>query len=307
MAFFVLFFYLYKYILLMLDFLPVEIAYPLAFIEKDKLFGLRLRIGYPIIVYCNKGEGYLSKNGFSSYKEPSIICNEKHIDYILKMVTEHSLYAFNEQIKNGFITTEKGVRIGLSGECVFDNDKILTLKNITSMNIRIPHFISGCAKNVLPYIITDRTILDTLIISPPFCGKTTFLKDIAFHINNTLSKSIMIIDERGEFSEVSGINIDKIKYSDKLYAFDYGIRSLSPDIVITDELSSSSDWECVKKAKNSGVNIIASCHAENITDLQDKDFFKFNLFLRYIVLKNYRKEGAFGQVSKIYDGGFNEI
>ena len=125
-------------------------------------------------------------------------------------------------------------------------------------------------------------------------------------LNKYSDKSILIIDERGEFSEVAGANIDKIKYSDKLYAFNYGIRSLSPDIVITDELVSESDGECIKSAKNSGIKIIASCHAENIEDLKSKSFFCENMFYRYILLKNARNYG-FGRIANVYDERFNIV
>ena len=290
----------------MFDFFPEEIQVALSVVNTDELFGIRLRTGFPIVVYSNNKDGFLCKNGVFYDKKDAIICHEKHIDYILKKVTAHSLYAFNEQIKNGFLTTEKGVRIGLAGECVFDNGKIVTIKNITSMNIRVPHFIKGCSKNLLPHIFRKDEFFNTLIVSPPFSGKTTLLKDIAMFLNKYSDKSILIIDERGEFSEVAGANIDKIKYSDKLYAFNYGIRSLSPNIVITDELVSESDGECIKSAKNSGIKIIASCHAENIEDLKSKSFFCENMFYRYILLKNARNYG-FGRIANVYDERFNIV
>ena len=128
------------------------------------------------------------------------------------------------------------------------------------------------------------------------------LKDIAIKFNDLNIGSILIIDERGEFSSICGENIDKIAYSDKLYAFNYALRSLSPQYVITDELSNPQDWECVAKAASSGVKIIASCHSDNIAELQNNTCFNKNVFDRYIVLKN---ECFSGTLNYVYNKDFS--
>ena len=153
-------------------------------------------------------------------------------------------------------------------------------------------------------ICNERNLFNTLIISPPFCGKTTVLKDLAIKINGLNLGSILIIDERAEFENVQGINIDKILYSDKLYAFEYGVRSMSPSIVITDELVTKNDWLCAKKATDCGVKIIASCHAASIDDVKRKDYFIENVFERYVVLLSGVKPGI---LKSVYNGVFEEV
>jgi len=109
----------------------------------DKLYEIRIRSGFPLKINFDE-KYYISKNQFE--------CSLKDIEYIISIVTERSVYAFNEHIKNGFITTKNGLRIGIAGECVLDDDKVTTIKKIQSLNIRIPHEIENCSKEIFPYL-----------------------------------------------------------------------------------------------------------------------------------------------------------
>ncbi len=287
-----------------LSFLPIKYTNAIKNIDINYLYEIRLRTGYAVKVNYNNKNAYLSFYGLTQNCKDAIICSSFDISEIIKNVTEHSLYAFNDRIKEGFITTKHGVRIGIAGECVFCENKIQTIKNFSSLNIRIPHQINGCSSGVIKEIINQGKVNNTLIISPPFLGKTTLLKDIATELNKVVNLPILIIDERGEFNNIEGENIDKITYSNKNYAFNYGLRSLSPSVVITDELSNSEDWLCVKNAVNSGIKIIASCHSDCLENLASKNCFIKNLFDRYIVLSN---NGEFGKVEKVFNKELNEV
>lgn len=285
----------------MISFLPTKLYNAFKNCNTDKLFEIRLRVNYPVIVNYNEKKLYLAKNGLTLLKNDSLICSEEDINLIINNITEHSIYAYNNKLKQGFITTNDGVRIGLAGECVFNNT-IVTIKNITSLNIRIPHEIVGCSNEIINKIKVDK-LFNTLIIAPPAFGKTTMLKDIARNLNNINIGNILIIDERGEFSNIDGENIDKIKYSDKLYAFNYSLRSMTPSVVITDELCTKDDWLCVKNASDSGVNIIASCHGKSIDDIKIKEYYIENVFDRFIVLSDKQ----LGVINGIYDKNYQLI
>lgn len=286
-----------------LSFLPAQIANCINRLCIDKLYQIRLRTGYPISIIYNNEYFFLSENGFSKEKQNAINCAQEYINYIIDSVTERSLYAYNEKIINGFLSLDSGVRIGIAGECVFEKNKILTIKNVSSLNIRIPHDIIGASNSFYKFVFDKGEVYNTLILSPPFCGKTTVIKDIVRKINEDTNKSILIIDERNEFFSVSGINVDIIKYCNKSFGFDYGIRSLSPNVVVSDELASEEDWLFCKKAVLSGVKIIASCHCESMRQLKRKTQFIDGIFDKYIFLK----KDCFGTVDKIYDRNFNVI
>lgn len=279
-----------------------KLIVPLSNIAKDKLYEIRLRNGFPVSLNYGGKKIFLGENGVTYYEKAAILCDIDLINEIIDNLTEKSLYAFNESIKKGFLTGKGGIRVGVAGECVYDKE-LITIKNIDSLNIRIPHEVNGSSDAFFDRIKKNGDFCSTLIISPPFCGKTTVLKDVAKKINDYYDKNILIIDERGEFSPVKGARIDSIKYSDKLYAFEYGIRSMSPDIIITDELSTKEDWLCAMRAVNSGVKIISTCHAETIDEVKEKDFFIGNVFDRYVILK----KGKFGELFGVFDKNYKLI
>ena len=287
------------------SFLPNNIYDFIKVLNFDLIYEIRLRTGFNIKINYNNKTYYLTKNGLSTFSDEKfgIICQKKDIDYIIEKVTEYSIYAFNDRIKEGYLTTKSGVRIGVAGECVFIDQKIQTIKNFTSLNIRVPHQIYGCSNELYKYLISGTNIKNLLICSPPFLGKTTLLKDLAIKLNNVNFGSILIIDERGEFQNIEGENIDKLIYVQKNYAFNFAIRAMSPSIIITDELNCESDWLCAKNAVNSGVKIIASCHCDTVEHLLNKSFFMRNIFDRYVFLNT----NAFGDIKCVFDKEFKQI
>ena len=209
-----------------INFLPTKIVKAIDSVDFDALKEIRFRLGYPIILNFGLRTCYLSEFGSTLLSEKGITCDISMINEIISNVTERSIYSHNEKIKQGYLISSDGVRVGLAGECVIDNGQVVTVKNITSLNVRLSRMVRGCAKDIIKYLINDNKVENTLIVSPAGLGKTTMLKDIAIYIDKLNIGSLLIIDERGEFQSVSGINIDKIQYSDKLYSFTFGIRSM---------------------------------------------------------------------------------
>ena len=289
---------------MILDFLPEKILTSISKIDINNLYEIRLRENFPIKVNFKFNNYYLTNTGVDIINDNAIICGLCDIKYIIRKLTDYSIYAHNDRIKSGYLVTNDGVRVGLSGEYVFDNGQVLTMKNVTSLLIRIPHFVKDCSKSIFNKIFINGEILNTLICSPPFFGKTTILKDLSIKINDNTNNSILIIDERNEFCSIVGENIDKIKFATKKLGFINGIRAMSPTVIITDELVEESDFEFVKFSSNFGVKIIASCHAKSVNDLKNRSNFKTGIFERYVFLT---PNGQPGQVSRIYDKNFIEL
>ena len=187
-----------------------------------------------------------------------------------------------KRIKNGYLITKDGLRIGLAGECVND-DKVLTIKNITSILIRFPRFIKDLVLKIEKYLISNNKINNLLIISPPGFGKTTLIKSIIYYLSNK-NFDVLVIDERGELYN-DKINADYIRFSSKLYAFTKGIRTLSPEVIITDEIIEDIDYDFIYKTIKSGIKVIASMHGEQIIPKLEEDNFYKN-FDYLIVLNN---------------------
>lgn len=278
------------------SFLGEEIAGALKKIDLDKLTEIRIRRNFPVLCKYSFERRYLTSNGIDFINTNAIIADDSIIKNIVNLLTEHSIYAHNEKIKQGYLISENGIRIGLVGDCVYDGEKLISIKNFSSLNIRIPHDIKDCSNTIFNEILKNGKIKNTLIISPPAFGKTTILKDIAFKLNKENLFSILILDERGEFVSVRGENIDAIKFTNKNHGFSIGLRSMSPDVIITDEICGVQDWGYLVSAKNSGVNIIASIHSDSLENVKKKKEFIDNIFDCYVVLKGDKLPGVVKEI-----------
>ncbi|MFQ6752660.1 MAG: stage III sporulation protein AA [Clostridia bacterium] len=272
---------------------------------------IRMRVNQNIIIVVKSKKYYLKddKGGF-------VVVSKTMIDNFIQRASQSSLYAFNDSIINGYITLPKGIRVGLSGFVVVDKENVSTIKDFQSVNIRIPHMIKNCSLLAYDYIC-DNDIKNTLIISSPGAGKTTFLRDIVYQFyRHNISKNVLIVDERSEISSVvDGIPVldmggfcDIYTNCSKEFGFKNGIRSMSPNVVVTDEIDIDRDMRIIVDAINSGVSVIATIHALDINQLKKKRGFDYlidnKIFDRYIVLSN--DEGP-GTMTNIYDEKLNCI
>lgn len=249
------------------------------------------------------------------YRKLDIICRPEWIEETVLRASRFSLYAVNEQIKTGFIGVKGGIRIGLCGETVYDGDEIKTIKNISSINIRLPHEVTGCSDKVLKCCF-ESGLNSTLVISKPGAGKTTLIRDLCRNLSNTYKNiNILVIDERGEISgEAEGKIQFDIGDSDcmlnckKDFGFSAGIRSLRPDIIVCDELKGWLDTGSIYDALSCGVCIIATVHASSLEELSSKEDFKKILdsgaFKRFVLLTD---NPSVGTIKGIYNSSRAEI
>lgn len=275
--------------------LPVTIAKEIETSEINfkTIQEIRVKIEKPIIIEDDMGEHMLSYN-----------VTRDDIKVLTQRISNYSIYAFEEELKQGYITIEGGHRIGISGDCVIKDGSVKTIKNIYSLNMRISREIIGCGLKYIPYIISKGKILNTIIISPPKCGKTTILRDLARIISNgdknlnLNGKKVSIIDERSEIAGCYkgvpqldvGLRTDIYDNCIKSEGIIMAIRALSPEVVICDEIGKSVDIESLVQALNSGVNVITTIHGFSLQDLFNRPVFKElidnNVFKRALILSN---------------------
>lgn len=269
---------------------------------KKSIQEIRFRSEKPIII-----------NTFDEEIIVPYISKVEDIKNIITKISNYSLYAYEEEIKQGYITIKGGHRIGIAGECVMVNGEVRTIRNISSINIRVCREVIGCSKELLTYINDKGKILNTLIVSPPKCGKTTMIRDLAKNISNGFNgingKKVSIIDERSEiaacFNGVPqldvGIRTDVLDNCLKKEGILMSIRSLSPEVIICDEIGTNGDIEALNKAFNSGVNVIVTIHGDDIGDIYSrpilKNLFEMKIIDRIITLNNKRKVG---NIDKVY-------
>ena len=187
-----------------MEYLTTKIRNALFSCDKSKLYELRIRVGKPVMVNYEGKFCYLSAKGVTVCRKDAMIATQDDVEKVIRHVSEFSLYAVSEQLNKGYITTKKGERLGIAGEYVQENGKILALHRFTSVNVRFPHEVIGCSDFVYPYVTDGKTVHNTLILSRPGLGKTTLLRDLCRHLSDELFINLLVADERGELSGGSG-------------------------------------------------------------------------------------------------------
>ncbi len=295
----------------LLSFLPERMKISVSRVSNDILNTLeeiRIRICQPVILLTNTQELFLKDASTNTFYVPGT----EELKEILERITKSSFYAYLDDIKNGFVTVEGGHRIGICGRGVMDNGSIGNIKDISFLNIRIANEKKGISDRILPQILENGAVKNTLIISPPQAGKTTLLRDITRNISNTLQGGkVSLIDERGEIAAIYngipqndiGIRTDVLTGIPKSDGMILAIRSLSPTVLITDELGSCKEVDAVFTAINSGVKIITTVHGEDEMEIKKredlKSLFQNRVFQKIIILNASKKDRIF----KIMNGG----
>ena len=272
-------------------------------IDFEHLQEIRLRAGYPIILFYKNKEQILPMNG-----------TERIIRETLDYVSNYSLYAYENELRQGFITIEGGHRIGMAGQVIIEDKKIKNLKQVSSLNVRISHEILNCADKLFPYITHNKQMYHTLIISPPRCGKTTLLRDLIRQISDgnkwVKGCTVGVVDERSELAgcyrgipqNQMGMRTDVLDGCPKADGMLMLVRSMSPQVIAVDEIGAPEDVQAIKYAMHCGCKMIATVHGETLEEIQRKPLFEQlvneRCFERYVVLQN---ETHVGEIAGIYD------
>ncbi|ELC8441725.1 stage III sporulation protein AA [Clostridium perfringens] len=271
----------------------------------NKLQEVRVKVGKPLSIVLDNNETIFN-----------YIITRDDVKAMIQKISNYSLYAFEEDIRQGYITIQGGHRVGLAGQCVIEDNSIKTIRNITSLNIRVCREIIGCSNSLMNHLVESNRVNNTLIISPPKCGKTTLLRDITRNISNGVSqiglkgKRTVVIDERSEIAACYngipqmnvGIRTDVYDNCIKSDGMMMAVRGLSPEVIICDEIGTYKDMEGLIMAYNSGVSIIATLHGRNIEELYRRPVFREivenNIIDKVVILS--AKKGV-GTIEGIYD------
>lgn len=286
----------------------------------DEIQEIRLRTGRQIILMMQNRERYLTESGHvTENRQEGSRISENDMEAVLNHICDYSVYAFEDEIRQGFLTIPGGHRIGLAGQVILeDKRRIRNMKHIRYMNIRISHEVKGAADKVLPYIYENRKLLHCLLISPPGGGKTTLLRDMIRQISDgnrfAEGMNVSVVDERSEIAgsymgkpqNDVGMRTDILDACPKALGMMMLIRSMAPDVVAVDELGCEEDMKAVNQVMQCGSRIIATIHGDSLEDILRKDFFRetaeHKIFGRYIVLE---KRNGKCMVKAIYDRGFH--
>lgn len=278
--------------------LPIQLAKLILEHNIQKLEEIRIRANKPVILKLGQVEIVLNY---------TITTNE--IIGILQNICNNSIYTYQNQICNGFITLPGGNRVGIAGNVVIKDGQVSNISYIYSLNFRISHQINGASDNILKYVLDteNNTIFNTLIVSPPGAGKTTMIRDLAKRISNGINEinfrglDVSVIDERGEIAAMTkgitfndvGIRTDVLDNVPKTIGIRMAVRSMAPKVIIADEIGNKDDVNIINYAICSGVKCIFTAHGSNMEDLLKNNeinkIINLQLFSKIIFLDEKQK------------------
>ncbi|MDE6314513.1 MAG: stage III sporulation protein AA [Lachnospiraceae bacterium] len=280
----------------------------------DKLQEIRMNIGQPLLLQYGGRELILNESGQrvkSSGQAHQVTPQEVHETF--EFMCCHSVYAHEEEIRQGFLTVEGGHRIGIAGQAVWEQGKLCRLKYISALNIRLASQVLDCAHRILPYLYEEDEFCHTLIIAAPCAGKTTLLRDcirlLSDGCRDRAGVRVGVVDERGEIGACYrgvpqnrlGARTDILDRVPKAQGISMLIRTMAPKIIAVDEIGSPQDMQALADASLSGCKILATIHGGSLEEIFEKPMlwgkgFKES-FQRFVLLKS----GSQGEIQGIYN------
>ncbi|HEY8347546.1 MAG TPA: stage III sporulation protein AA [Symbiobacteriaceae bacterium] len=287
---------------------------------------VRVREGRPLQMVYPGGDAFVTADGRLT-PDPARGEPATHDDLVrsFQLMAQGSVYAWEEEVRSGFLTLPGGHRVGLAGRVVLEEGRIRTIKHVSSLNIRIAREVKGCAAPLLPRIIRGGRVLSTLIFSPPQAGKTTLLRDLVRQISTGVAalglrgQKVGLVDERSEVAACSagvpqrdvGPRTDVLDGCPKAEGMMLLIRALSPDVIAVDEIGRPADAVAVKEALHAGVSVIATAHAGDLASLARRsamaELLQEGAFQRAVLLGRSRGPGTVERVFNLDEAGGDRI
>lgn len=281
---------------------------------------IRLRQGKPLALGLAGKDVFVGNEGnITDSAGSAYLVAPADIDRLVQVISSSSLYALEEELKNGFITLPGGHRVGISGRVVVEKGKVKTLKYLSCFNIRISKEIIGAADAVLANLV-DRsrsTIYHTILVSPPRCGKTTLLRDLIRRISSGAPESglaglnVGVVDERSEIAACYrgvpqldvGMRTDVLDGCPKAEGMVLLLRVMGPQVIAMDEIGRQEDINALEEVINAGVKILATVHGSSIAELAVRPslayLFRLKIVERFVILGRSR---GVGTIEEIIDG-----
>lgn len=270
---------------------------------------IRLRIGAPLLLDTGRAERFwdAERKRLTENPQNAYCVSEKDIRELVTRMSNYSLYAFEEELRAGFLTIQGGHRVGLAGKAVCEKGSVKTLRQISFLNIRIAGEKKGCGDFVLPYLRQGKSVYNTLIFSPPGAGKTTLLRDLIRQLSSGSREypglKVGVVDERSELAACYlgipqndlGPRTDVMDACPKSEGMLMLLRSMSPQVLGVDELGGQADYEAVEYALHCGCRLIGTMHGESVEEMKQKPYLarwlEQGFFERYLFLQKKPDKG----------------
>lgn len=273
--------------------------------QLEELEEIRIRINKPIEVTMKGIPCFLA-----------YIVQPEDAYLLLNKISQFSIYTMEEELRRGYVTISGGHRVGLAGKVILERGMVKAIRDVSSFNIRIAREKIGIAEKMIPFLYEDGWF-HTMIVGAPQTGKTTLLRDIARIISTgDLNKGLKankvgIVDERSEIAGcINGIpqltfgpRVDVLDSCPKAEGMMMMIRSMSPDVLIVDEIGKIEECEAILEAVNSGIKLIMTAHGMNFNELRSrpslKPILELGIFQRFIELSRLNGPGTLTSIKNL--------
>ena len=283
-------------------------------INENTIEEIRIRVDRPVILKYPEGKEDILDH----------VVTQNEILNILQSLCNNSIYLYQSQICDGYITLQGGHRVGITGNVAMKDGKITNVNYVSSLNFRIAREIIGASDEILKEVVTRKSntssqnnyrnanidnndisnleINNTLIVSRPGCGKTTVLRDLVRNISN-MGFTVSLIDERGEIASMYkgipqndiGLRTDVMDNVTKSLGMKIAVRTMAPQVIVADEIGTEGDLEAINYGICSGVKGIFTAHGADISELRQNEtlnkLYEEKLLKRIIFLENRGKMG----------------
>lgn len=277
-------------------------------IQYEYLQEVRFRVGQPVLLQY-KNQEFSLKEKKEGRGIAACIFSKEEMKETIEYISNFSMYAFENEMRQGFLTIQGGHRIGIAGKVFVEQGRVKRITNIGSLNIRIAHEVIGCSKKIIEYLWEKDEFCHTLIISPPGGGKTTLLRDIIREIAGEKSRlTVGVVDERSEIAasymgipqNQLGTRCDVMDGCPKAEGLLMLLRAMAPDVIALDEIGGEEDLAALQQGRNCGCKILATIHGSSIEEIKRKPQMKELManqgFERYVILGNRLQTGTIREI-----------
>lgn len=259
--------------------------------EGEYVQEIRLRVNQPLTISLPQGERCV--------EVADGICTRSRLEACFLAFCDHSVYAHQWELSQGYLAVAGGIRVGVAGAAVTDGGRVCAVRDVTSLCIRLPRRMVGCARPLLPLLSEGNRPLSGLLIGPPSCGKTTLLRDLAVQLTARYG-GVTVVDERGELSGEGALEgCDVLRGYPKAEGIRQAVRCLAPRCILLDELGGGAEVQAVADCAHAGVAVIATLHGYEPTQMERQPFVRDLLcrgvFSRWVFLQGRETPGRIQQ------------
>jgi stage III sporulation protein AA len=293
----------------------------------ERLEEVRLRAGRPLIICYGGREGFIAREGgLCPGLRAAYVVTPEDCQAAVQRLTRSSVYALEEELRNGYLTLPGGHRAGFVGRAVVEGGRVRSLRHLCGLNLRLTREVKGAADAVLPALVDGRFgLCSTLVLSPPQAGKTTLLRDLCRQVSEGRpglglpGRKVVIVDERSELAGCwegipqcdVGPRTDVLDACPKAEGVSLVLRAMSPEVIVTDELGRPEDVTAVRETVRTGVTVVASAHAADLQEAALRPALAPLLvegcFSRAVILSRRRGPGTVERILRLDGGGREQV